>query len=343
MDFAPASQPEPEPSPERQHNGRTPAAHGTIPAEPQPEPSPGRRSVKVNPAAEPEDEPLPQFADSSLESVDSVGSTDGIGGLIPPRSRVAFEGAVASGESPRRATSLKPPRTPSRSQRSVPQPQPQPQPQQQQQQQLPRTPSGLRIRTFSSGNLFGLTRVSSVPSFEDLEAYSEEHSVTAISAEFASAYLQARKLLRTGAVKFPVVRATSDGSIVDFGNVYQWKKGVAERVVSGELVCSVVTFVRNRNYDPADPNSALFTEHAIQGRAASSQSGSAASSESNSGGASGGGSGGDEGALLLVAAESSAQGVRRTMEDETVILMDLNKSLQEDPRVSTTQHSPPPV
>ncbi len=128
---------------------------------------------------------------------------------------------------------------------------------------LPRTPSaGPRVRTYSCANLFSLSRASSVPSFADLEAYTDQHSVTTITAEFARAYLQARKLLKAGAVKFPVVRS-ADGAIVDCGNVNQWKKGVAPRVVSGELVCSVVTFVRNVNYEPSDPNSALFTEHAI--------------------------------------------------------------------------------
>lgn len=133
-----------------------------------------------------------------------------------------------------------------------------------------RTPSaGLRVRTYSCANLFGLSRASSVPSFSDLEAYTDQHSVTTITAEFARAYLQARKLLKAGAVKFPVVRS-SDGTIVDCGNVNQWKKGVASRVVSGELMCSVVTFVRNAHYDPSDPNSALFTEHAITVRSAQS-------------------------------------------------------------------------
>jgi len=199
-------------------------------------------------------------------------------------------------------------------------------------QKPPRTPSagGLRIRSFSGCGLFGLTRSSSVPSFEDLEAYKEENSVTAITPEFARAYLQARKLLRSGALKFPVVRSATDGSIVDCGNVYQWKKGVAARVVAGELVCSVVTFVRNRQYDPADPDSALFTEHTIQGRAATPTAGGASSgAERGAGGA--GALGGGAGDLALVAAESSAQGVRRTMEDETVILMDMNKALEEDP------------
>lgn len=126
-----------------------------------------------------------------------------------------------------------------------------------------RTPSaGLRVRTYSCANLFGLSRASSVPSLSDLEAYTGQHSITTITADFARAYLQARKLLKAGAVKFPVVRS-SDGTIVDCGNVNQWKKGVASRVVSGELMCSVVTFVRNAHYDPSDPNSALFTEHAI--------------------------------------------------------------------------------
>ena len=106
-----------------------------------------------------------------------------------------------------------------------------------------------------------------MPSIADLAAYANQHSVTTITAEFARAYLQARKLLKAGAGKFPVVRS-SDGTIIDCGNVYQWKKGVASRVASGELICSVVTFVRNINYDPGDPNSALFTEHAITVRPA---------------------------------------------------------------------------
>lgn len=150
------------------------------------------------------------------------------------------------------ATGLRPPATPSRSSmgnRGT--------------HLAPRTPgTGLRVRTYSSANLFRLSRASSVPSFADLEAYTDQHSVTTITAEFARAYLQARKLLKAGAVKFPVVRS-SDGTIVDCGNVYQWKKGVAARVASGELICTVITFVRNVNYNPCDPNSALFTEHAI--------------------------------------------------------------------------------
>jgi hypothetical protein len=291
-------------------------------------------------------------------------------------------------------TALRPPRTPSRHQGVSVAPHQQQQLQHALQplqlQHQPRTPSssagGLRVRTFSNGNLFRLSRASSVPSFEDLEAYSDQHSVTTITAEFARAYLQARKLLKSGAVKFPVVRS-ANGTIVDCGNVYQWKKGVASRVASGELICTVVTFVRNVNYDPADPSSALFTEHAIkvcilksgaclarpallltmrrhadrsaaccyralrglvQGRAATAQvgavaggtEGEAGGSSSNGGG--GGGGGGDGGAgaighsssssvLPLVAAESSAQGVRRSMEDETVILLDMNAVLEDDP------------
>ena len=150
--------------------------------------------------------------------------------------------------------------------------------------------------------------------------------------------------------------------------MYQWKKGIASRVASGELICSVVTFVRNVNYDPGDPNSALFTEHAItvrnamplvlrpaskttsqlhlpefnlvlittttvleQGRAASAGPvPSGAESESGAAGVNNL-TGPGSSALPLVAAESSAQGVRASMEDESVILLDMNAVLEEDP------------
>jgi hypothetical protein len=76
------------------------------------------------------------------------------------------------------------------------------------------------------------------------------------------------------------------------------------------------------------------------GAVAGGTEGEAGGSSSNGGG--GGGGGGDGGAgaighsssssvLPLVAAESSAQGVRRSMEDETVILLDMNAVLEDDP------------
>lgn len=146
-------------------------------------------------------------------------------------------------------------------------------------------------------------------------AASPNSGVTVVTPEFARAYLRGRKRLHEGALKFPVVRS-ADGTIVDCGNVYEWRKGVAARVVAGELLCSVVTFVRNQAYDPTDITSALFTEHTIQGHAASATS----SLESQA-----------SAPLALLAGESSAQGLRRTMEDETVLLMDLNAVLEADP------------
>ena len=177
------------------------------------------------------------------------------------------------------------------------------------------TPLRLRSVSACGGQL---RRMTSLPSFQDLSLatgeYSESHGVTTVTPEFARAYLQGRKRLQEGALKFPVVRSKADGSIVDCGSVYAWKKGVAPRVLAGELECSVVTFVRNPSYDPTDITSALFTEHSIHGKSG----GWARPAQSRV-------------RHPLEAGESSAQGIRRTMEDETVLLMDLNTVLEADP------------
>jgi hypothetical protein len=134
----------------------------------------------------------------------------------------------------------------------------------------------LRVRCLSANALFGLRRVSSVhgglassSSAAAAAAGSSSSGVTVVTPEFARAYLRGRRRLHEGALKFPVVRSAADGTIVDCGNVYEWRRGVAARVVAGELMCSVVTFVRNQAYDPTDIASVLFTEYTIQGRAAS--------------------------------------------------------------------------
>lgn len=137
----------------------------------------------------------------------------------------------------------------------------------------------------------------------------------AVTPEFARAYLGGRKRLREGALKFPVVRH-ADGTIVDCGSVYAWRKGVAARVLAGELFCNVVTFVRNPYYDPRDASSALFTEHTIESSIQGKAGWIAPESQKRH---------------PLQAGESSAQGRRGSMEDETVLLMDLNTVLEADP------------
>ena len=137
----------------------------------------------------------------------------------------------------------------------------------------------------------------------------------AVTPEFARAYLQGRKRLQEGALKFPVVRSI-DGTIVDCGSVYTWGKGVAARVLAGELLCSVVTFVRNPYYDPRDASSALFTEHTIESSIQGKAECSAPERRTRH---------------SIQAGESSAQGLRGSMEDETVLLMDLNTVLEADP------------
>ena len=168
----------------------------------------------------------------------------------------------------------------------------------------------------------GFRHVPSFPSLDNLASYRPDF--VTVTPAFARAYLKGRRRLKAGAVKFPVVR-NAYGEIVDCGNVYEWQAGVATRVLRGELTCQVATFVRNSMYDPTDPESSVFVEHRINGWSAADAAQEGSTDPTG----------------FLLAGESSAQGLRRSMEDETVIKLDLNSVLAEDLQSAPSLSSDP--